>query len=176
MHVQRLVGRHRPRRRGPDHREAGLVRQLREAERARPACRGSANGKPTSIAGVLAVLVLDLGLGQRRAAVEAPVHRLQAAVDVALLQQLAERADLVGLVAEGHRQVGIVPVAEHAEALEVRLLPLDLLGRVGARKALRLLGRQVLAVLLLDLHLDRQAVAVPARHVRRVEAGQRAAT
>ena len=47
-----------------------------------------------------------------------------------------ERADLVGLVAEVHRAVRMVPVAEHAEALEVGRLLVDLLGRVGA--ALRL--------------------------------------
>jgi hypothetical protein len=45
------------------------------------------------------VLVLDLGLGQRRAAVEAPVHRLQALEQVAGPVQVADRADLVGLVA-----------------------------------------------------------------------------
>jgi hypothetical protein len=38
---------------------------------------------------------------------------------------------------------------------------------------LRLLRRQVPAVLLLDLHLDRHAVAVPAGHVRGVEPGER---
>ena len=48
---------------------------------------------------VLAILVLDLGFGQRALAVEAPVDRLQAAIQIALLEQLAERANLVGLVA-----------------------------------------------------------------------------
>ncbi|GAB1414255.1 hypothetical protein MASR1M97_29910 [Candidatus Desulfobacillus denitrificans] len=86
---------------------------------------------------------------------------------------LAEGADLVGLVAEGHRQVGIVPLAQHAEADEVLLLPLDLLGGEGAAQLARLVGGQVLAVQLLDLVLDGQAVAVPARHVGRIEAGQR---
>ncbi len=175
MYVERLVGRQGPRRRGPDDRVArprGI--QVGEAEGAR---------QPVVIRereadvdrDVLAVLVLDLRLGQRRAAIEAPVHRLEAAVDVALLEQPAQRADLVRLVAEGHGEVGVVPVAQHAEPLEVLLLPLDLLGRVGAREPLRLRRGDVLAVLLLDLHLDRHAVAVPARHVGRIETRQRAA-
>ena len=120
MHVQRLVGRDRPRRRGPDHREAGLVAAA-PAGRTRVASLRSRLGEREADVDreVLAVLVLDLGLGQRRAAVEAPVDRLQAAVDEAPLEQRAERADLVGLVREVHRRVRMVPVAEHAEALEV---------------------------------------------------------
>ena len=49
----------------------------------------------------------------------------------------------------------------------------DLHVRVRTCETLRLGGRQVLAVGLFDLHLDRHAVAVPARHVRRVEPGHR---
>ena len=67
---------------------------------------------------------------------------------------------------------GAFPVAEHAEALEVGHLLLDLLARVGAALGLHLDARQVAAVGLLDLVLDRQAVAVPARHVEGVEAGE----
>ena len=117
-----------------------------------------------------AVLVLDLGFRERALAVEAPVDRLQPPVHVALLEDLAQRADLVGLVLVGHRRVRMVPVAQHAEALELLALRVDLRGRVRAREPLRFRGRQVLAVRLLDLHLDGHAVAVPAGHVRRVEA------
>jgi hypothetical protein len=46
----------------------------------------------------------------------------------------------------------------------------DLLGGEGAALGLHLVARQVAAVLLLDRVLDRQAVAVPARDVLRVEA------
>jgi hypothetical protein len=44
------------------------------------------------------VLVFDFRFGQRRAAIEAPVDRLQAAVDIAFFEQGAERAQFVGLV------------------------------------------------------------------------------
>jgi hypothetical protein len=73
---------------------------------------------------------------------------------------------------EGHGQVGIVPVAEHAEADEILLLPFHLFGGKAAAQFARLVGGQVLAVGLFDLVLDRQAVAVPARHIGRVETGQ----
>ena len=88
----------------------------------------------------LLVGVLDLELGQRRAAVEAPVHRLQAAVDEAALDHALEGADLAGLVDEVHRAVGMVPVAQHAQALEVGHLHADLLGGEGAALGLHLVA------------------------------------
>ena len=104
--------------------------------------------------------------------VEAPVHRLQAAVEIAFFQKPAEDADFVGFVAIAHRRIVMIPVTQHAQALEIRLLQRDLLGRVRPAQPLRLRDRQVLAVGLFDLHLDRHAVAIPARHVGRVEAGE----
>jgi hypothetical protein len=47
----------------------------------------------------------------------------------------------------------------------------DLLGGVGAALGLHVVAAQVAAVLLFDRVLDRQAVAVPAGHVLRVQAG-----
>ena len=119
------------------------------------------------------VLVLDFGLGQRRGAVQAPVHRLQPLVEVTLFEDSAERADFVGLGLECHRQVRVVPLAKNAEADEVLLLALDLLGGKGARQFAHLVAGNVLAVQFLDLVLDRQAVAVPAGNIRRIETGQR---
>ena len=54
------------------------------------------------------------------------------------------------------------------EAHEVLLLLLDLLRGIGTALCLHFLRRQTLAVFLLDLDFDRHAVAIPARHVRRV--------
>jgi hypothetical protein len=71
-----------------------------------------------------------------------------------------------------HGLVRIVPFAQHAQADEVLLLAVDLLERVGARLGQHFGGRQVLAVQFFDLDLDRHAVAIPARHIRRIEAGQ----
>ena len=174
MHRQRLVGRNRPRRRRPDHVRAPVPPASCASPKAFASFASSAGSsvQPDVDRDVDAVLVLDFGLGQRALAVEAPVDGLQAAVQEALLQDSPERADLVGLVLERHRRVGMVPVAQHAQALEAFLLLHDLLIGIGAREPLRFRRRQVLAVRLLDLHLDRHAVAVPAGHVGRVEAGQ----
>ena len=126
----RVVRRQRPRRRGPDRNadrsltfrmftatdEFGLVGD-REAHVNRR--RG-------------AIGVLHLGLGQRRAAVNAPVHRLVAARDVAGRQDAPERADDVGLEAEIHGEIRPHPIADHAQALEILALALDLYARIVA--------------------------------------------
>jgi hypothetical protein len=62
------------------------------------------------------------------------------------LQDLAERANLVGLVPVRHRRVWVFPIAQDTEPLEIHLLPRDLLGGIRTGKALRLLDRDVLAV------------------------------
>src|SRR6267143_5997782 len=98
MNVERLVGGQGPRGGGPDHSVALVRRKPGEAKRLRNLLVFKKR-KADIDRRVLALLVLDLGFGQRRAAVEAPVDGLQAAIDVALREQLAEHADLVGLVA-----------------------------------------------------------------------------
>src|SRR6185437_11449097 len=82
------------------------------------------------------VAVLDLRLRQRRGAVEAPVHRLGAAHHVAVGDDARQRAQHVGLVAEIHGAIRLLPVAEHAQALEVVALGIDLLGGVFAASSL----------------------------------------
>ncbi len=51
-------------------------------------------------------------------------------------------------------------------------MPFDLLGGVGTAQFASLVRAQVLAVGHFDFVLDRQAMAVPTRHIRRIEAGQ----
>src|SRR5690606_6550658 len=100
---------------------------------------------------------------------------LHPAGEVAVVDDPGQRADLAGLVAEIERAIRVVPVADHAQALEVLALDLDLGLGVFAALLPELGGVQLdpdLAVLFLDRDLDRQAVAVPARDVRRIEAGQ----
>ena len=139
VQVERLVGGDGPRGGGPDHRE-GLADDLGQAEG-----RGQLVGLGAEEADVdrlrLLVGVLDLELGQRRAAVEAPVHGLEAAVDEAALDHALEGAHLAGLVGEVHRAVRVLPVAEHAQALAVGHLLRDLLGGVGAALGLHLVAR-----------------------------------
>ena len=124
----------------------------------------------------LLVFVFDLSFRQRRPTVEAPVHRLHTAQQMAVLDHFRQRAHFVGFETEIKRSVRVVPVAQHTQSLEIAALDVDLL--VGEFAAFRAELRGVelhpdFAVLFLDRQLDRQTVTVPARHVRRVEAGHR---
>ena len=119
-------------------------------------------------------LVLDFGFGEGGAVVDAPVDRLEALVDEAFLEEVVEGLEDAGFVAEGHGEVGIVPAAEDAEALELGALEVDVLLRVlaaGAADGDGVHFELFAAELLVDLDLDGQAVAVPAGDVGGVEAG-----
>ena len=170
------VRRDGPRRRGPDQ-DAGAAAGQRRRQRAE---RGAALGgqrkldvdrrRPVR-------LVLHLGLGQRGPAPDAPVHRFLAAVDQILLDEAAEGAHDGRLVGVPHRQVRRAPVAEDAEPPEAGALHFDVALGVPPALAAHLadahlaLARAEFAV---HAQFDGQAVAVPARHVRRVVAGHRA--
>jgi hypothetical protein len=102
----------------------------------------------------------------------APVDRLKTLVDEALLEEFVEALKNARLVLKRHRFVRIVPAPKDANALELAALQVDILLRIlAARLAdgkwvhLELLAAQ----LLIDFDLDREAVAVPARDIWRVE-------
>ena len=115
--------------------------------------------------GARLVGVLDLGLGQCGVAVLAPVNRLVATIDHALIEHGLEDLDVGGVMLVIERQVGIVPVAEHTQTTEAGLLQLDVLDSelvaeltdLSRGGLVELLG----AELLLDLVLNRLTVAVP---------------
>ncbi len=153
---------------GPDH-HGGLF----AGKRGHRAPQVLLQGELDEHRGGLVVGVLDLGLGERRAAGRAPVYRLLALVEAAVLCEARQFTGGGPFVARVHGQVGLVPVAEDPEALELLALDADELGGVLAAELshlelrdLVLLGAQVL----LDLQLDGEAVAVPPRHVRGGEA------
>ena len=160
----RPVARHGPGRRGPD--QDGGPGKLGQ--------RRADHGKTHRDRRRGMVVVLDLGLGERGLLDHRPHHRFLAAIELAREQELGELAEDPGFGAVVHRGVGIVPVAEHAQALELRALDVDpvqrelaaLAAELGRRDGVLVLAG--LAVALLDLPLDRQAVAVPARDVDRV--------
>ena len=111
------------------------------------------------------VLILDLGLGQGGLVVGAPVHGLEALVDIALLVHLAEDLDLLGLKAGVHGGVGVLPVAQDAHALEALALHVHIVaGKVvaGGAEIGDAHGLVVELVLLDDGGLDGHAVVVPA--------------
>ena len=98
-------------------------------------------------------------------AVLAPVNRLVAAINHALIEHGLEDLDIGGVMLVIERQIGVVPVAEHAQTAEASLLKLDVLDSelvaeltdLGRGGLVELLG----AELLLDLMLDRLAMAIP---------------
>ena len=123
---------------------AGALREIRDINHA----EGHVDGRRGL------VLVFHFGLGQRRAAVQAPVHGLGAAIEVAVGDDLAQRADLLRLVLRIHREIGLIPVAQHAQALEILALQFDLLHGIGAAGGAKRARIQLLpdaAVLLLHL-------------------------
>src|SRR5215212_2826114 len=117
------------------------------------------------------IRVLDFGFSQRGAAMDAPVDRLLPLVHEPSLHETAERPCDGRLIAKVHRQVGMAPLAEDREALELFGHDPDEALRVRAasppdvgERHLALPGAQ----LAVDLQLDRQAMTVIPGHVRRV--------
>src|SRR5690606_20992325 len=115
------------------------------------------------------VLIFDFSFGQCRAAIEAPVNRLQTAIDITFFHQRAKRTQFIGFIAEVHGLVRVIPFTKYAETDKVFLLAFDLFVGVGACLGHDFFGRQILAKLFFDLYLDRHAVAIPARYVRSIE-------
>src|SRR5262249_26263544 len=116
------------------------------------------------------VLIFDLGFGEGRTAIETPIHRFGTAYDMTTRIDFRERAHDVRFVLEVHRDVGIFPLAQYAQALEISALQVDLLGGVLAAQPAELRRVHLLTYLadfLLDGHFDRQTVTVPTGHVRR---------
>ena len=117
--------------------------------------------------------VLHLGLGQGGDAGGAPVDRLLAPVEPAVLGKAGQFRGGDPLVDVVHGQVGLVPFAEDAEPLELLTLDTDELGGILAAELPHLqLGDLVLlrAQILLHLQFDGETVAVPAGDVGGLEA------
>ena len=118
------------------------------------------------VAGVLGVL--DLGLSQGGVVLGAPVDSLHALVDVALLGHLAENFHLTGLKLGFEGQIGVIEVALDAQALELLVHHIDVLGgKLAADLAQLQLGDSGLLVAqgAQRLQLDGQAVGVIAGHI-----------
>ena len=101
------------------------------------------------------------------------MNRLASLVEAVPLGKSCQLACRGRLVIGGHRQVRVLPVAEDAETPELLALDFDpFLGVSAALLADVCLAHLALLVaeFLVDFQLDRQAVAIPARHVRCVEA------
>src|SRR4029453_6653813 len=69
--------------------------------------------------------ILDLCFGKGRAAVDAPVNGLLTLVNKSTFDELSKRARNRRLIAEVHRQIKMIPVAEHAEPLKFNAHDVD---------------------------------------------------
>ena len=123
----------------------------------------------------LVVVVFDLGLGQGGFLDGGPHHGFRALVEAAVHHEFHELLGDHRLGLEIHGQVGLIPIAGDAEALELLALDVDPAFGEFAAFGAQLVDRHIvlvlalLAVLFLDLPLDGQAVAVPAGDVAAIE-------
>ena len=123
------------------------------------------------------LVIFDLGFGERGPFHDRPHHGLRAAIKLAGGRELHQLGRDHGFGAEIHRRVRTIPIADHAQALELLALHLDPFVGVGAAFLAEIDDRHLVLVLaggpvfLLDAPFDRQAVAIPARHIGRVETG-----
>ena len=114
------------------------------------------------------VLVVDLRLRQGGLVVGTPVDGLHALVDQALFRHLAEYLDLLGLKLGQQGDIGVLPLPQHPQALELLGHPAHVLG--GKLPALVPEGGHghllpLHALVLEHGGLDGQAVGVPAGDV-----------
>ena len=120
--------------------------------------------------GARLVGVLDLGLGECGVAVLAPVDGLVATIDHALVEHGLKDLNVGGVVLVIEGQVGVVPIAENAQATEAGLLQLNILDSELVAKLTDLSRGGLVELLgaehLLDLVLDRLTVAVPTGDIR----------
>ena len=119
------------------------------------------------------VFVLHLGLGERGLVAHAPIHGTQTLVDEAVFVKREKSRKHHRLVLRVHRGIGPVEAAKDADPFELLPLQVEKLLRIPA--ALRAhVGRAHLqlfpAQFLIDLDLNREAVAIPPRHVGRIKA------
>ncbi len=153
---------------GPDHKE-GLGQVTVLAQLALVVLHGELDEN----GGAGVVLVINLGLGQGGLVVRAPVHGLHALVDESLFRHLAEHLDLTGLELGQERDIGIFPLADDAQALELLGHAADILGGKFPALITELGGGHLVALdvlILEDGSLDGQAVGVPAGDVGGLEA------
>ena len=111
------------------------------------------------------VLIFDLGLGESGLVLGAPVDGLESLIDMAVAVHLAEHADFISFEALVHGLIGVLPVADDAEALEALHLEADVLFGIvmaGGAEIRDAHGLMVELLLLDDGGLDGHAVVIPA--------------
>ena len=120
----------------------------------------------------LFISVFNFKFGQRRAAIEAPVNWLEAAVDKTTFNDAFESTNFAGFIGKVHGAIGSIPITQHAQAFEVFALLVNLFGGKGAALGLHVVATQLAAMQFFNGVFNGQTVAVPAGYVLRVKARQ----
>ena len=162
----RLVGRHGPRGRGPDHHLRGIQRRIARAHD----LELHPNGK------ALLVVVLNLRLGQRGLFNGRPHNGLRPLIERPVHQEFHEFLGDDPFGVEIHRQIGVFPIAGDPQTFEFFALDIDpafgkgpaFLTEIDDRHVVLVLA--LFAVLLFDLPFDRQPVTIPTGDIARVMA------
>ncbi len=97
------------------------------------------------------------------------MNRLGTLMQMTVTDDFSQRANDVRFGLEIHRQVRAIPVAKHAETDKIFFLAFHLLGGIGTAGCAEFSSADLftrLANHLLNFVLNRQTVAVPARHIR----------
>ena len=124
------------------------------------------------------VLIFNLSLGQRRLFNRRPHDWLRAAIKLAALGELQQLGNNRRLGLKIHRQIGIIPIGIDAQPLQLLALRIDPILRISAAFGAELdsgnfvLVQLFLAILLLNLPFNGQAMAIPTGDIRGVLAKQ----
>ena len=166
MKSQSAVRGQRPGRSGPDQRADVAI----QAQLFRFLSGNNRKPNPDGRAGV--ILVFHFRFGQRRTVKDAPIHRLQTAIDVTLLVEIQKRAGDRSLIARIHGQIRPVPLPQDSQTLEFDLVLLNKpRGELPAHAAKfrRRHFAGLAAQFFFNFRLDGQAVAIPTWNVRRAK-------
>src|SRR5690625_7054347 len=162
MQIKRLVGRNGPRSGGPD--DDCTIGYLIGIE-----CPGQrrfvSKGKGDKDGRIASIGILYLSLCQRRATIKTPIHRLEPAKNKTLFQNTGQNPHLIGLVAEIHGAVRIIPLAQYAQADEILFLFFYLLFGVSTGFFLHFVDGQVFAKFSFYLVFTVYALSFPIRDV-----------
>ena len=124
------------------------------------------------------IFIFHLSFGQGGLFDGRPHHWLCAAIELAAFGEFQQLRNNGRLGMKIHRQIGIVPIGIDAQPLQLFALRIDPILRIGPAFGAKfnsghfVFVQLLLAILLFNLPLNRQAVAIPTGHIRRVFAKQ----
>ena len=117
------------------------------------------------------IRIFNLGFCQSSFAMRAPINRLQAFINIAFLGHFGKSADLRSFKIGIQSDIGMIPIAGHAQTTELFLLRFHIAQckLFAAVAEHQLIGIATIQAQSIDrLGFNRQTMGIPAGHVRRV--------